>query len=215
MELTDLLYEYAGTHSSPEPEWLQRIDCDTNLLLLNPRMCSGHIQGRLLALFASIINPDKVLEIGTFSGYSALCLAEGLRRPGAYIDSIEIDDELEDFIVDHLALAPKDIASRVRLHIGDALELLPGLSPGWQLSFIDADKRRYNDYLDALLPLVPSGSIILADNTLWGGNVVDSGHDRDAQTVAIRRFNDRVAADPEVETLLLPLRDGLTIMRRR
>lgn len=210
-----MLYDYAAAHSSDEPEWLRRIDCDTNLLLLNPRMCSGHIQGRLLAMLASMVNPDKVLELGTFSGYSALCLAEGLHKEDAYVDTIEVDDELEDFIVDHLALAPQPIASRVRLHIGDALELIPQLGGGWQLTFIDADKRRYNDYLDALLPLVPPGAFILADNTLWGGNVIDSGHDRDAQTKAIRLFNDRVASDPQLDTVMLPLRDGLTILRRR
>lgn len=215
MELTDLLYDYASAHSSAEPTWLQRIDCDTNLLLLNPRMCSGHLQGRLLALLTSIVNPDRALELGTFSGYSALCIAEGLRKEKAYVDTIEIDDELEDFIVSHLKLAPEEIASRVRLHIGDAIELLPDLTPGWQFIFIDADKRRYNDYLDALLPLTEPGALILADNTLWGGNVVDAGHDRDAQTIAIRRFNDRVVSDPRFDTLMLPLRDGLTLMRRR
>lgn len=215
MDFGDLLYDYAAAHSSAEPEWLRHIDCDTNLSLLNPRMCSGHIQGRLLVLLASMVNPDKALELGTFSGYSALCLAEGLRKENAYVDTIEVDDELEDFITSHLALAPQEIASRVRLHIGDALELIPRLGGGWQMTFIDADKRRYNDYLDALLPLVPPGAIILADNTLWGGNVIDPGHDRDAQTRAIRSFNDRVAADPQLDAVMLPLRDGLTILRRR
>lgn len=214
MELTDLLYDYAGAHSSPEPDWLRRIDFDTNLLLLNPRMCSGHIQGRLLAMLSTLVNPDKALELGTFSGYSALCLAEGMQKPGAYLDSIEIDDELEDFIVSHLALAPPQIASRVRLHIGNALDLIPTLNSGWQLIFIDADKRLYNDYLDLLIPLIPPGALILADNTLWGGNVLDSRHDRDAQTRAIRSFNDRVAADTRLDTVMLPLRDGLTLIRR-
>lgn len=208
-----MLYDYAANHSSAEPEWLRRLDSDTQLRLLNPRMCSGHLQGRLLAMLTAIVNPDKVLELGTFSGYSALCLAEGLRKSGAYVDTVEYDDELEDFIRQHVNLAPEEIASRIRLHIGDALQIAPTLEPGWQLTFIDADKRQYNDYLDMLLPLLPSGALILADNTLWGGNVIDPGHDRDAQTLAIRRFNDRVAADRRLETVLLPLRDGLTLLR--
>lgn len=213
MELLELLYDYATAHSSEEPDWLRRIDRDTNLRLLNPRMCSGHIQGRLLTMLTRIAAPSRALELGTYSGYSALCIAEGLDRPGALLDTIEIDDELEDFIRGHMRLAPAGIASRVRLHIGDATEIIPRLEPGWQLIFIDADKRRYNDYLDMLLPLLPSGALIIADNTLWGGNVIDPGHDRDAQTRAIRAFNDRVAADNRLDTVLLPLRDGLTLLR--
>lgn len=215
MELSDLLYNYAAAHSSPEPDWLRRIDCDTNLRLLNPRMCSGHIQGRFLALLTRLINPDKVLELGTYSAYSALCLAEGLTKPEAYVDTVELNDELEDFINSHLRLASEEIASRVRLHIGDALEVVPRLSPGWPLVFIDADKRLYNDYLDLLLPLLPPGAVILADNTLWGGNVVDPSHDRDRQTIAIRNFNERVAEDKRLEVVMLPLRDGLSILRLR
>lgn len=213
MNLSDLLYDYAGNHSSPEPEWLRIIDCDTNLQLLNPRMCSGHIQGRFLKLLCSIVNPERALDIGTFSGYSALCLAEALKKPNAYVDTIESDDELEDFIRQHIALAPSEIASRIHLHIGDAIDIIPSLQTPWQLVFIDADKRRYNDYLDLLLPRLDSGCLILADNTLWGGNVIDAAHDKDAQTVAIRSFNQRVASDSRFDTVMLPLRDGLTLIR--
>lgn len=213
--LTDILHDYAAAHTSSEPEWLRCIDRDTNLRLLNPRMCSGHLQGRLLKLLTQLTAPQKVLELGTYSGYSALCLAEGLALPHAYVDTVEVDDELEDFIREHMALAPCDISSRLHLHFGDALDIVPKLEPGWQLVFIDADKRRYNDYLDMLLPLVSTGALIIADNTLWGGNVVDTAHERDAQTRGVRAFNERVATDPELDAVLLPLRDGLTLMRRR
>lgn len=210
---SDLLCEYASAHSDAEPEWLARIDRDTNLQLLNPRMCSGHLQGRFLRLLVEIAAPRRVLELGTFSGYSALCLAEGLSGNDSFVDTVEVDDELEDFIVSHLRLAPVEIASRVRLHIGDAFAVVPELEPGWQFVFMDADKRRYNDYLDLLLPRLEPGALIVADNTLWGGNVVDPGHDRDPQTRGVRAFNDRVAADPSLRALMLPLRDGLTVIR--
>lgn len=213
MDFTDLIYDYAAAHSSAEPEWLRRIDRNTNLRLLNPRMCSGHLQGRLLKMFTQLAAPNRALELGTYSGYSALCIAEGLTKPEAYLDTIEIDDELEDLIREHLALSPPRIADRVRLHIGDTSEIVPTLDSGWELVFIDADKRQYNAYLDLLMPLLPAGALILADNTLWGGNVIDVGHDRDAQTRAIRSFNDRVAQDVRLETVMLPLRDGLTILR--
>lgn len=212
--LSDILSGYASAHSSAEPPWLRRIDIDTNLMLLNPRMCSGHLQGRLLKLLVQLAAPRRVLEIGTYSGYSALCLAEGLTAADATVDTIEIDDELEDFIRSHIALAPPQLSARITLHIGDALDIVPRQQREWQFTFIDADKRRYNDYLDMLMPLTPPGAVIVADNTLWGGNVTDPGHDRDPQTRAIRAFNDRVVADPQLEPLLLPLRDGLTIIRR-
>ncbi len=208
------LDDYIEAHISPEPSWLQTINRDTNIELLNPRMCSGHLQGRLLKMLTQMIRPRRVLELGTYSGYSALCIAEGLQGEDAEIHTIEIDDELEDFITSHLARSP--YASKVHLHFGDALKLIPELSDEpWDMVFMDADKRLYCQYFELLLPRLAPGAFILADNTLWGGNVVDPGHNRDNQTTGVKRFNDLVASHPAVETVILPLRDGLTLLRKK
>lgn len=214
MEAADALLQYVADHTEEEPLWLRQIDHRTHLRLLNPRMCSGHVQGRLLKLFTCMIRPQRVLELGTYSAYSALCIAEGLEGD-ARIDTVEINDELGDFIAESLAAAPAEIAARVRVHFGDALQLIDRLDAGWDLVFMDADKRLYTQCLSLLLPRMNPGGWILADNTLWGGNILDARHDRDPQTVAIREFNERVAADSRLEAAILPLRDGLTIIRKR
>ena len=194
-----------------EPEHLARLDRDTHVRLLYPRMCSGHLQGRLLKMLVRMINPHHVLELGTYSGYATQCLAEGLLRDEAHIDTIEIDDELEDFIRQHLSESP--VASRITLHIGDAVEILSDLNRQFDLIYIDANKRDYLAYYDlAMSHLVPGGYII-ADNTLWDGKVADPAC-HDPQTLGIRAFNDRVASDPRVEKVILPLRDGLTLIRK-
>ena len=209
--MTEELEEYILRHIDAEPEHLRRVDRDTHVRLLYPRMCSGHLQGRLLKMLVRMINPQHVLELGTYSGYATQCLAEGLLRDEAHIDTIEIDDELEDFIRQHLSQSP--VASRITLHIGDAVEILSSLNRQFDLIYIDANKRDYITYYNlAMAHLVPGGFII-ADNTLWDGKVVDPAS-HDPQTRGIRAFNDQVASDPRVEKVILPLRDGLTLIRK-
>lgn len=210
--MTQDLEDYIEAHIDPEPEELRRIDRATNIRLLNGRMCSGHIQGRLLKMLVRMIRPRRVLELGTFSGYSALCMAEAL-EPGATLHTVEVDDELEDFIRANLASAPA--GERISLHIGDAMETMRGWDDGaFDLIFIDADKRAYADYYGEALRLLQPGGFIIADNTLWDGHVVE-GCRHSSQTEGIIRFNDLVASDPRVEKAIVPLRDGLTLIRKR
>ncbi len=214
------LSEYIEQHSSPESEVLQRITRSTHLEVINPRMLSGHVQGRVLSMLSQMIQPKRILELGTFTGYSALCLAEGLTEDGKLI-TIEHNDEMEDSIRRNLALLP--LGEKVELIIGDAKETLRRLGDKikgdkakgeeFDLVFIDADKKEYCDYLDLVLPLMRKGGWILADNTLWDGHIIDPAYDKDRQTVALRAFNDKVAQDTRLEKVILPLRDGLTIIR--
>lgn len=210
--MTQDLEDYIEAHIDPEPEELRRIDRATNIRLLNGRMCSGHIQGRLLKMLVRMIRPRRVLELGTFSGYSALCMAEAL-EPGATLHTVEVDDELEDFIRANLASAP--VGESITLHIGDAMATMRGWDDGaFDLIFIDADKRAYADYYGEALRLLQPGGFIIADNTLWDGHVVE-GCRHSSQTEGIIRFNDLVASDPRVEKAIVPLRDGLTLIRKR
>jgi predicted O-methyltransferase YrrM len=209
------LSEYIERHSSPENEVLQRITRSTHLEVINPRMLSGHVQGRVLSMLSQMIQPKRILELGTFTGYSALCLAEGLTEDGLLI-TIEHNDEMEDSIRRNLALSP--LGEKIELMIGDAKETLRRLGDKakgeeFDLVFIDADKKEYCDYLDLVLPLMRKGGWILADNTLWDGHIIDPAYDKDRQTVALRAFNDKVALDTRLEKVILPLRDGLTIIR--
>lgn len=209
--MTEELEDYILSHIDKEGESLHKLDRETHLFHLRPRMCSGHLQGRLLKMIVRMIRPKNILELGTFTGYSALSMAEGMEGDGE-LHTVEIDDELEDFIREHLEKSP--YADRIHLHIGDALEIVPQLGLTFDLVFIDADKRRYDDYYNMVFDHVAHGGFILADNTLWDGKVVDYGKKLDAQTAGILRFNDLVAADPRVEKVILPLRDGLTIIRK-
>ncbi|HIU39036.1 MAG TPA: O-methyltransferase [Candidatus Limisoma intestinavium] len=209
--MTEELEDYILSHIDKEGESLHKLDRETHLFHLRPRMCSGHLQGRLLKMIVRMIRPKNILELGTFTGYSALSMAEGMDGDGE-LHTVEIDDELEDFIREHLEKSP--YADRIHLHIGDALEIVPQLGLTFDLVFIDADKRRYDDYYNMVFDHVAHGGFILADNTLWDGKVVDYGKKLDAQTAGILRFNDLVAADPRVEKVILPLRDGLTIIRK-
>lgn len=211
------LAEYIELHSSPESDALQKITRSTHLEVINPRMSSGHVQGRVLSMLSQMIKPKRILELGTFTAYSALCLAEGLTEDGELI-TIEHNDELEDAIRRNLALSP--LGEKIKLVIGDAKEELRRLGEeatdearGFDLVFIDADKKEYCDYLDLVLPLMRKGGWILADNTLWDGHIIDPAYDKDKQTLALRAFNDKVAQDPRLEKVILPLRDGLTIIR--
>jgi predicted O-methyltransferase YrrM len=212
------LSEYIEQHSSPESDVLQQITRSTHLEVINPRMSSGHVQGRVLSMISQMIQPQRILELGTFTGYSALCLAEGLTEDGQLL-TIEHNDEMEDSIRRNLALSP--MGEKVQLLIGDAKEELRRLGERqkakdaelFDLAFIDADKKEYCDYLDLVLPLMRPGGWILADNTLWDGHIIDPAYDKDKQTVSLRAFNDKVAQDPQLEKVILPLRDGLTIIR--
>lgn len=200
--------------SSPESEALQRITRATHLHTLNPHMLSGHVQGRVLSMLSHMIRPKRILELGTFTAYSALCLAEGLSEDGRLI-TLEHNDELETMIRRHLALSP--LGEKIELRIGDAIESLNALQQAgevFDLVFIDADKREYCAYIDKVYPMVRMGGWILADNVLWDGHIVDPAYDRDKQTLGLRAFNDQVAHDPRLEKVILPLRDGLTIIRK-
>ena len=207
------LEDYILKHIDAEGDDLRRLNRETHLYHLRPRMCSGHLQGRLLKMFVRMIRPKRVLELGTFTGYSAMCLAEGLLGEDACVHTIEIDDELEDFIREHFGRTP--LGERITLHIGDAKEIIPTIEGDFDLVFVDANKRHYLDYYNLILPRVKKGGFIIADNTLWDGKVVDWGKKLDDQTKGILDFNDFVAADQSVEKVILPLRDGLTIIYKK
>lgn len=204
------LQDYLDTHCDAEPPRLRALYRHTHLTRLYPRMCTDAYQGRLLVMLTQMIRPVRVLELGTFSGYSALCFDEGMGGLGV-VDTVEIDPEHRDDLLELFA------GTNVNLHIGDALELIPRLmaSHGYDLVFIDANKRVYSDYYNAIMEYLHSGAYILADNTLWDDKVLITDAAHDAQTEGICAFNDMVAADPRVEKIILPIRDGLTIIRVR
>lgn len=204
--------EYILNHSDSEPDYLSLINRRTHLRMINPRMMSGHLQGRALSMFCYMIKPERILEIGTYTGYSALCMAEALTDTGL-IHTIERDDELEDFILENFALS--GLSHKIRLHIGDALELIEQIDEQFDMVFIDGDKREYAEYYRAVFPKVRKGGFIFADNTLWDGKVLKPVASNDLQTIEIMRFNDMIASDNRIEKVILPLRDGLTIIRKK
>ena len=216
------LDDYILNHIEPEGDYLHRLWRATNIHTIHGRMVSGHLQGRLLKLLVLMLKPQRILEVGTFSGYSALCMAEGLKqvhlsrgaegvRPMLY--TYEINDEMEDFT--RPWIEGSDVSDYIDFRIGDAIAEAPRLGLTFDMAFLDGDKRTYAEAYEALLPLINSGGAILADNTLWDGHVVDPAYDHDHQTVSIRQFNDHVAADPRVETVILPERDGMTLIVKR
>lgn len=207
-----LLEQYIREHSEPEGEYLHQLWRATNIHTVHGRMASGYLQGRLLKMLVQMISPQNVLEVGTFSGYSAICMAEGLPADGK-LYTYEINDEMEDFTRRWIERSP--VADRIVFRIGDANQEAPKLGIRFDLVFIDGDKRTYTTTYRTLMPLLRPGGFLLADNTLWDGHVIDSDYDHDAQTVGIRRFNDEVAADPRSEQVILPFRDGLTLIRKR
>ena len=212
MQETDRIDDYILKHIDGESEYLKALYRDTHVKLLRPRMASGHLQGRLLKMLVCMIRPRRILEIGTYSGYSTLCMAEGL-GPDGLLYTFEINDEQEDFTRPWIENSP--YASRVRFVIGDALERVPEMGLTFDMAFVDGDKRRYVDYYEMVLPRLAQGGYVIADNTLWDGHVVESPAPRDAQTAGIMRFNDHVARDNRVEKVILPLRDGLTLIRKK
>jgi predicted O-methyltransferase YrrM len=211
--MTNDIQQYIEQHSEAEPEYLQAISRQTYVRLLNPRMVSGALQGRVLTMLCALLQPQCVLELGTFVGYSALCMAESLGE-NAVLHTIEADDELEDTIRENLATVAH--GSKIVLHIGDALQTIEKLkTTTFDLVFIDADKREYLQYYEAVLPLVRQGGVILADNTLWNGKIFEDVQKNDLQTQKILKFNEFIAKDQRIEKIILPLRDGLTIIRKK
>lgn len=212
MQETERIDDYIRRHIDRESDYLAALYRDTHVRLLRPRMASGHLQGRLLTMLVHMIRPQRILEIGTYSGYSTLCLAEGL-GPDGRLYTFEINDEQEDFTRPWLEGSP--YAPRIEFIIGDALQLVPRMGLTFDLAFVDGDKRHYVDYYEMILPRLPQGGFIIADNTLWDGHVLEPPRPSDAQTRGIMDFNDRVAGDPRVEKVILPLRDGLTLIRKK
>lgn len=205
------LEDYILDHSEPEPEYLYRLWRDTNVHLLRGRMASGHLQGRLLKMLVQMIRPKNVLEVGTFSGYSALCMAEGLEE-GGKVWTYEINDEMEDFT--RPWLENSTFSDRIEFIIGDAITEAPKLGIQFDMAFIDGDKRTYMETYEMVLKILRPGGFILADNTLWDGHVLETPKAADRQTQGIESFNDYLTRDSRVEQVILPLRDGLTIIRK-
>ena len=212
MTHTEAIEAYILQHMDEESDYLKALYRQAHLKLINPRMTSGHLQGRLLKMLVQLARPKRVLEIGTFAGYSALCMAEGIGE-GAMLHTYEIDDELEDFTRPWIENSP--YGDKVCLHIGNALNEVPLLGEVFDFVFMDGDKRQYMEYYEMILQHTSPGALILADNTLWDGHVVDKAYQNDRQTAAINEFNAFVAADKRVEKLILPLRDGLTMIRKK
>jgi len=213
MEFIDAeLNYYAEQHTTAESELLQRINRETNLEVLMPRMLSGHLQGRILAMVAKMLSPSYIVEIGTYTGYSALCMAEGLMKEGKLI-TIEYNEELQKRILGYFN--ESKYAPQMDLRIGDAMAILPALEPGIDLVFIDADKGNYLNYYNLVIDKLNSGGYILADNVLWSGKVIAQVDPDDEDTIALKKFNTFVQQDERVENVLLPVRDGLMLIRKK
>ncbi len=208
--LSPLLEKYIQDSSENEPELLKELSRETHLKVIQPRMITGHFQGRVLSMLSKIINPTNILEIGTYTGYSALCLAEGLRKEGQ-LHTIDINEELTDF--QRRYFDKSGFGSQLIQYTGDALQIIPTLNMTFDLIFIDAEKREYPKYFDAVLKKTKPGSIILSDNVLWSGKVVEPLDEKDKATEILLDYNRMLKNDPRVETVLLPIRDGLTLSR--
>ena len=211
-EMRERIDSYIEAHTDAEGSYLHALYRATNIHTIHGRMASGHIQGRLLKMIVEMVRPKNILEVGTFSGYSALCMAEGLSE-GGKVYTFEINDEMEDFTRQWIEQSPW--AGKIDFRIGDANRLAPRLGVVFDLMFIDGDKRNYAETFETLLPLLRKGGFMLADNTLWDGHVIDPAYDEDPQTQGIRHFNDMLAGDNRVEKVILPLRDGLTLIRKK
>lgn len=205
------LADYANAHSTVASSLLQRIERETHLEVLQPRMMSGPFQGRLLSLISKLVQPERILEIGTYTGYSALCLAEGLTKEGKLI-TLDVNEELHKRVQGYFNAS--DYSEHIDYRIGDALDLIPALNETWDLVFIDADKKNYVNYYDLVVDRVRSGGLILADNVLWSGKVIDEKA-QDKETVLLRQYNERINHDERVENILLPIRDGIMVARKK
>ena len=205
------LFDYVVKHSQAEPPLLTELTRETHLKVLQPRMLSGPLQGRFLSILSKLISPKRILEIGTFTGYATLCLAEGLAKDGR-IDTLDINEELTDFQRSFFDRSPW--GKQIHQHTGNALELIPQLNKTYDLIFIDADKKNYLNYLELVLPKLCSGGLLLSDNVLWSGKVLEETQKKDEDTRVLKEFNKLLSSHTELETVLLPLRDGLTISRK-
>jgi caffeoyl-CoA O-methyltransferase len=210
--ISDELDEYAVNHTSEESELLYRLNRETNLRVLQPRMLSGHFQGRLLSMFSKMIRPEMILEIGTYTGYSTLCFLEGLSDNGKII-TIDINHELEDMAQKYFDESGR--GEHIDFRIGNAMEIVPNLTEQFDLVFIDADKENYINYYNLIFDKVVSGGYIIADNVLWSGKVLDTPEKMDLDTKILTEFNAMVQSDERVENILLPVRDGLMVARKR
>lgn len=213
MEFLDKdLEEYVNQHTSPESDILSDLNRQTNIKILQPRMLSGHLQGRTLSMLSKMIQPKRILEIGTYTGYSAICMAEGLKDDGELI-TIDINYELKEMVENYIERA--GFTNQIHLKIGNALAIIPTLDQHFDLVFIDADKVNYSNYYDLIIDHLPSGAFIIADNVLWSGKVIESTKNKDADTEALKHFNTKVHEDNRVENVLFPIRDGLLVIRKK
>src|SRR5690554_6713811 len=206
--LDEKLDDYVNAHTSPESEVLSDLNRQTHIKVLQPRMLSGHLQGRTLSLFSKMMQPKRILEIGTYTGYSAICLAEGLKEEGQLI-TIDLNYELEEYV------NKAGFSNQIEMKVGDAMEIIPTLDKNFDLVFIDADKSNYSNYYDLLIDDLPSGAIIIADNVLWSGKVIQATKKNDVDTEALKIFNKKIQDDHRVENVLLPIRDGLMVIRKK
>jgi caffeoyl-CoA O-methyltransferase len=210
--LDPAIERYALAHTHTEPEILAQLNRETWLKMLQPRMLSGHMQGRLLSLFSKLIRPERILEIGTYTGYSAICMAEGLAADGI-LHTIDVNEELETMLRQYISKA--GMTEKISLHFGSALEIIPQLDEKWDLVFIDADKENYLNYFNLVIDAIRPGGLIIADNVLWSGKVLQDAATNDEETKAIQNFNKAVSSDTRVECQLLPIRDGLMVLRKK
>lgn len=208
--ISEELEDYAANHSENEPALLAALNKETHQKILQPRMLSGHFQGRVLSMISKLVNPKHILEIGTYTGYAALCLAEGLQDSGT-LDTIDNNEELYDFQKKYFAQS--EWSNQITQHLGNALEIIPALGKTFDLVFIDADKENYINYFHMIIPMMNKGGIILSDNVLWSGKVLEPVKANDKSTKILLEYNQLLKDDPRVETVLLPIRDGLTVSR--
>jgi predicted O-methyltransferase YrrM len=208
--ISEELENYISNHSQNEPELLAALNRETHQKILQPRMLSGHFQGRVLSMLSKLIRPLHILEIGTYTGYATLCLCEGMQHNGT-IDTIDINEELATIQQKYFDLS--SWKSQIRPHIGNAIEIIPALEKKYDLVFIDADKENYLNYFELVVPMMNKGGIILSDNVLWSGKVLETPNPRDISTTVLLAYNKKINQDPRVETILLPIRDGLTVSR--
>ena len=210
--IPEKLDDYVVMHSEEEPELLKQLTRETHQKILQPRMLSGHYQGRVLSMISKLVNPKNILEIGTYTGYSALCLAEGMQKSGE-LHTIDINEELYDFQRKYF---DKSIfGNQIHQHLGNALEIIPKLNMSFDLIFIDADKENYSNYFNVIIDKLNSGGVILSDNVLWSGKVIEKVDAKDIDTKGVLAFNALLKNDPRVETIILPIRDGLSISRKK
>lgn len=210
--ISQQLDDYVCAHTELESELLYELNRRTHLEVLRPRMLSGHFQGRVLSMISHMIRPKNVLEIGTYTGYSAICIAEGLAEGGKII-TLDINEELEDLVTEFIGRA--GLSNTIELRIGDAMEIIPTLTEPFDLVFIDADKGNYGNYYDMVIDKIPAGGYILLDNVLWSGKVLEEVEPNDVDTAELISLNERLQNDPRVQNVLLPIRDGLMILRKK